>query len=85
MSESKPTNKQPTISRPSESGLRHGADDGHFVASIMRCKGWPPDCSYHGTCVFGDCFSRSRRSLEIARLKARVAELEMEDLLYAGS
>lgn len=69
-----------TARRPSASGLRHGADDEHFAASIMRCQGWPPDCAYHRECIYDDCFStRAVVRQKIARLEAMIAELK-EDM-----
>lgn len=76
MSDSKTT--AVCVRRPSEAGLRHDADSDHFSASIMRCRSYAPDCSYHGHCVLGDCFTGGALRREITQVRKRLAELEAE-------
>ena len=51
--------------RPS---MSHDASPDAFGEASMRCRGYPPDCSYHGECLHdGDCFRSEKRCVVEAR------------------
>lgn len=66
---------------PTEKDLDpNNSSDERFSQAILCCKGYPPDCIFNGSCMFGGCFDIPQMSEREMKQLIEKQKQELDDL-----